>query len=56
MQNLHARTQPNQADDSLESTMILWHESVNAVEAELDKHELCDWQPIDLEKLREAGL
>ena len=55
MQNLHAREQSTQADDPFESTMILWHESLKAIEPELDSHEYCDWRPIDLERLRALG-
>ena len=55
MQNLHAREQSTQADDPLESTMILWHESLKSIEPELDSHEYCDWQPVDLERLRALG-
>ena len=55
MQDLHAREQSTQTDDSLESTMILWLESLKAIEPELDSHEYCDWQPVDLERLRALG-
>ena len=55
MQNIHERAQLTQADDPLESTMILWHESLKEVDREMDSHEYCDWRPIDLERLRALG-